>query len=1445
MYDRRKLKEILRIYGKKLSRFRELYDNFVAEKIDKVSAILWEKEPLPITVLNFYKGLEIIYNSIIVERRHSLQRTQATFQQEEPLLLLDVVSEAKRLLGRTDFYGHQFRRINSDSSRRQDANFLYSLKLCYELGSGRTSATIEEFQRNIFGNFSVSDPLRTLSSWIYLSGQHYSMHDSCKEAIKFDESAKLKIVTYLVDNFSNLVSSLTDGDVQIYLLGRFIGKNVSLIPYDKTRKFLPAKIYDFAKTNRHFEEGLGHGIGEVFVTLDDSLQEMILKRVEVDIQFAQALGDSLGMDFEHLLDDYKKHILSKVGKSIIFARYFGQSMGRALFHLPKDVQEEIFLEVKRNPQFSDGVGIGIGYIFKFLNEAMKREVLTRSSTDPDLRRGLGCGYGQNYLSLEQAVQAEIRQQIELDDKLGQGFGLGIGHTFGHLPKELQIQAISWSNNNEHFAYGLGTGIGYRFNYLNRYVQRDVLSKHIEENLELAQGLGLGIGVIFAYLDKELREEILKKARENPRLMIGLGCGHGLRFVYLLGEDRTEVFAKADKEPLFAKGLGWGLGYTWVYLDKTARDDILGRIDRNPNLAKGLGWGMGSTFVHHDIDFRAKILQLAEDNSGFANGLGFGIGAVINFVDSDIIDLAYHIAENNCSFAEGLGYGQGFIFKFLSDEMKQDVFVRAERNPAIERGLGLGLGRIFTFLPADLRSYILEKMETHPLLSEGMASNLSFIFTQHLAEDLKREVLILTSKNSSFARGLGTGLGIIFNFIPSERQNDILSRAQENLQLAIGLGGGLGYAYASLSEALKGEILEEMLQVPEGGFAKGFGIGLGRILPFLRYELREQILRKSTTEDSQFAIGLGVGVGTILGYLRGRMYDGIIQRLEGISNAKFSAGIGEGFGLTFNYQNKIIRDEILGKIDGNPNLAKGLGWGLGSIFSYLVATSEYGRNNRKVIESLIQNYPQFALGFGAGMGSVSCSDFERDRTNFIVSYQHSSCYNYGLGYGLAYSFRYSSRELRMYILERMQNNQFLSQGFGLGLGQIFYSLDATSKEGTISLLINERRNEELSYGLGVGLGQNFRYLDDTVQGRLLGWADQISEFAKGLAWILAYKFPSLNHTTQTLVLRTVTNNVTFAKSFGHNLEHACPYLSRDLLQYLETITTMVERDDKEERPSSSVQAADNSVTRDQISLDIDFPSVSGIRMKEEGFNTLFESPLDPSNEVFFSGNLEPYCVCFIDIVNSTDIAAGLAERQIGRYYAIFLNSMATIAKHFGGKIVKNAGDSLIIYFPETSNPSKESAFRNLFECLLTMVDAHRDINAKLSIDKLPALNYRISADYGILERVRSASLQGDDLFGSTMNICAKINSKADNNGIVIGDNLYKTINGLPLVNSYSFTVVAAHPILGKPYPVYAVKSVEPRPIVNPFSRGSDVTSHSTGYGRSNSQKPFGFYTPLNL
>ena len=196
----------------------------------------------------------------------------------------------------------------------------------------------------------------------------------------------------------------------------------------------------------------------------------------------------------------------------------------------------------------------------------------------------------------------------------------------------------------------------------------------------------------------------------------------------------------------------------------------------------------------------------------------------------------------------------------------------------------------------------------------------------------------------------------------------------------------------------------------------------------------------------------------------------------------------------------------------------------------------------------------------------------------------------------------------------------------------------------------------------------------------------------------------------------------------------------------------------------------------------------------------------TEEIYFADQSNGYyCVCFVDMVNSTEVTARIADgNKIKKYYEIFLNAMATLAKNFGAKVIKNVGDALIFYFPDTKQIENITAFKEVLECCSAIIAAHEFINIRLEAEALPPVSYRISVDYGRVEVATTVTSGTEDLFGPTVSMCAKINSQAEPNGIVIGGDLYEIMKRLSF-KEYSFKEVGKkHPVgLRYSYPVYSV------------------------------------------
>ena len=166
---------------------------------------------------------------------------------------------------------------------------------------------------------------------------------------------------------------------------------------------------------------------------------------------------------------------------------------------------------------------------------------------------------------------------------------------------------------------------------------------------------------------------------------------------------------------------------------------------------------------------------------------------------------------------------------------------------------------------------------------------------------------------------------------------------------------------------------------------------------------------------------------------------------------------------------------------------------------------------------------------------------------------------------------------------------------------------------------------------------------------------------------------------------------------------------------------------------------------------------------------------------FSDHSEKYCVCMVDIMNSTKITAKLSESETSEFYNLFLNSIAGIVRNFGGIVIKNIGDALLFYFPVIPS-EEESVLKKCLDCCLTLGESHDDIAKKLENQKLPVFDYRISSTYGMVQIAKTSTSSINDIFGNTVNRCAKINRIAPANRLIIDEEFYDSIK---IFNDYIF------------------------------------------------------------
>jgi class 3 adenylate cyclase len=189
---------------------------------------------------------------------------------------------------------------------------------------------------------------------------------------------------------------------------------------------------------------------------------------------------------------------------------------------------------------------------------------------------------------------------------------------------------------------------------------------------------------------------------------------------------------------------------------------------------------------------------------------------------------------------------------------------------------------------------------------------------------------------------------------------------------------------------------------------------------------------------------------------------------------------------------------------------------------------------------------------------------------------------------------------------------------------------------------------------------------------------------------------------------------------------------------------------------------------------------------ESIATKNEQMRKEDKSLHFSKKTKQCTVGIIDIVGSTNISVSLSGKKMEDFYGIFINDISSIIKKFDGIVVKNIGDSLLFYFPDTLEKShknvNQKSFENAIECGFAIIDYHSIINKKMSKLGLPKLDYKISFSFGELRIAKISTSAVDDIFGLAVNICAKINSLCPPNSIVITQKLHDAIESFNKLKS---------------------------------------------------------------
>ena len=1110
------MKALIKAYGREVERYRDIFEMYLSPNIDIISRILWQKQPLSLTVVDYYKALA----------GKATDRSQATTFDSSKCIQL-----AQEWLPVYDYFERQFEVMKDIRGREQDVDFLYTLRFCYEAGFSRTQSSIARLQKAIFGSTAPVEPTRKLGTWVYLSGQNYAMHDSAKNAVKLTDYSMMKIVSYLTEHFSEIVPK---GNGELHSLGLFLGKNIQLIPNDTGRGIVPNQIYGFMKKNAVFERAFGRGVGENFELLDEPLQMLILEHVDTHIEFGVGLADSLGERFIELDDINRKRILKETYHGMLFARYFGQSVGRLYGKMSNELRSTVMSHSENNPQFADGLGMGLGYVYATSDPALQSEIMRKAEKSYEISRGVGFGFGLTFPFLQEHDAKNMVISIaDKNSELDMGFGMGLAVTYSNLPDELRKFVLARVARDCEFACGAGIYGAY---FYKEACPKDLFIL-LHGNGEAAWGLGLGFGAAFFYLPEQFQSELELLIKSNVKLDDGLGTGIGLVLKHFPLEVQEKFTSKASASNAFAAGLGYGLGFTWQYIGETLRQRAFAFANSNNDFARGLGVGLGShLFPYLGSTFLDKVISFADTNSEFDRGLGIGAAWAWPYYSDDNKHIITERMKTRGEFARGIGFGLARIIQHFSTNEKEQMLDRLAWDPMFSEGFGEGTAQfLWTIYGEANKQQFLKLARASAEISRGLGVGLGFMYCYSKNELSHESYKHIFKTDPNFRRGLGMGMGRAYKYLSEDDHREALRMAEEDIEFAIGFGEGIGRVYNHLEVSQK-QLIMSYIEDRDAGFSRGLGMGFGSVFSYLEEDVKKDILAR-ISHNGQLSLGLGTGLGMHISYLSEALASKIFELAR--NNTFLASGLGEGCGIMFPYLPQNTKDWLSSKvsIDG---FAFGFGIGIGKIrmnsknnvFEEVVAFTN--KNNNK-----IKN--KFMEGLGLGLGSVVGRLSQDQLLEVFSSTERNSGFARNFGFGLGHIFSLLDDDKRKRVLEiigdRVEEESFLI-GLGEGLGHYVPSTGSRPFEE----LLHVTGSVNLARGAARGVAESFRYLDSAEVLGMLEYASFNPEYGKVLGEGLADKFASLDEEKQSWILDTLQKDSHFSKMFATMIQKNLEYMS---------------------------------------------------------------------------------------------------------------------------------------------------------------------------------------------------------------------------------------------------------------------------------------------------------------
>lgn len=151
------------------------------------------------------------------------------------------------------------------------------------------------------------------------------------------------------------------------------------------------------------------------------------------------------------------------------------------------------------------------------------------------------------------------------------------------------------------------------------------------------------------------------------------------------------------------------------------------------------------------------------------------------------------------------------------------------------------------------------------------------------------------------------------------------------------------------------------------------------------------------------------------------------------------------------------------------------------------------------------------------------------------------------------------------------------------------------------------------------------------------------------------------------------------------------------------------------------------------------------------------------------------IMFIDICGFSNRRLETQQEQslMLKVLNLFFTEMIRICEEYGGKVEKNTGDGLMVYFKDNDGTPPENGSKRAIACALTMLVANDYLlNPILKTSGVEPIKFRTSIDHGNVTVANIGAprrYSSNAAIGATANFASKMLRKAGPNEIMIGAN----------------------------------------------------------------------------